>query len=264
MAEDERELGIIVHKGSRQRLRPFVERAEKKRLKGAAGGYKLMQVGLEKEECLGTWDADDVDSRREIWFDEVMEMVAEATETEGTKTAFWIVAFEADGRGNEKVMDKYKVVAQPGAESLSPSPEGLVKQAMTHTNRAFTALLSERGAVTQSFKEALSYYERENKRLQDVVLSYQRREDELRDKMWSLMERERELIRAEAMSESSASEVAEARIERIVDKLGNAAETLGVKMVEDSVAKMSPEQLMKFFTDNKDLVKLFMGQAEGN
>lgn len=263
MAEDERELGIVVHKGSRQRLRPFVERAEKKRLKGQPGGYKLMQVGLEKEECLGTWDADDVDSRREIWFDEVMEMVAEATETEGCKTAFWIVAFESDGRA-EKVMDKYKVVAQPGAESLSPSPEGLVKQAMTHTNRAFTALLSERGAVTQSFKEALSYYERENKRLQDVVLSYQRREDELRDKMWSLMERERELIRAEALSESSASEVAEERIARIVDKLGNAAETLGVKMVEDSVAKMSPEQIMKFFTDNKDLVKLFMGQTEGN
>ena len=264
MDDDTQTLGIVVKKGSRQRMRPFVDRAEAARLEGAPGGYRLVQVGLDKEEVLGTWDNDDVDSRREIWFDEVMEMVNEATEVEGVKTAFWLIAWERAGKA-ERIINKYKIVAQPAEKNMSPSPEGLVHQAMTHTNRAFTALLAERGAVTGAFREALEYYKKENERLQGVIDKYQRREDSFREQQWALLERERELVRAEASSEVRSAEISSERIERIAGKLGDAVEQVGLKMGQTAVERLSPAEIVELINNNKDLVKMFFpGSVEGH
>lgn len=265
MADDEnteRTMGIVLRKGSKYKLRPFVERAEAARVKGANGGYRLAQELLERQEVLATWDADDVDSRREVWFDEVMEMVAEATETEGVKSNFWVIAWEGSGP-SERIINKYKITAQPGSANVSPTAEGLVHQAMTQTNRAFTHLLNERAAATSSMTGALDWYRKENERLQKTVERYQQREEDMQTRMWSLLDRERELIRAEAQSESKLSEASEERLERITEKVSEAVATIGAKMGETAVSQMSGEQIMKFIGENKDLVKLFFPNAEG-
>lgn len=252
------DLAVVMKQGSRRKLAPFMARTESMRLQGADSHYRLIQHG-DTEKILGTWDAEVVEGNREPWYDDVIELVMQETDAAGCKTRFSLQSYQVLS-GKERVIQTYPMVAQPTTKSFMPTAEGTTQQALIHMNKAYTQLLGERGANIDAFKALISYHQEEQKQLRKTIELYQKREDEYRQREWQLMDRERELLRKEGESEVLAREAANERMERIAEKLGGVFESVGQRMGEKAVERMSPEQILKLITDNKDLVKLFMGQ----
>lgn len=218
---------------------------------------RLWRTGLDDgRQQVASWAADRCQARPGDWADEVIDLVRQRTEIAGTRSEFSLEASNAAG----EVIRAYPLVAQPATVNLSPTPEGLVHLSMRHSAAMVQTVIQDRAAATESYQLVIAMLRAEIERLVNVVESYQVREDSWRDRELALLDRERALLTKEATSEADSRERTDDRLDRVVEKIGDALESGAVAMARGAAERLEPSQATNLLRELAPLVAKIVGE----
>lgn len=253
---------IIFKKGSKQRLVPWADRHV-----GELPGIEnitivLCRIGVEEGErsVMARWPSDRVVKRPGEWADEVLDLVRDRTETANCKCEYLLQALGPDGT----VQRDYVMTAQPMMENLSPTPEGVLQQAMRERSQLVGTMLSDRSAVIESYQGLISQMRQELERATRTIARYQEREEQYHTRELELVDRERKLRMAEVEGAADSKERTEDRYDRVLDKAGEVVEAAVVEAVSKLVEGIDAKDVPALLKELGPIAAKFLGGTNGS
>lgn len=251
---------IVLKAGSKSKVVVFLKTHLERGL-GADGlrevTLRLWRTGLDAgREQVACWDADKCAQRPGDWADEVIDLVRQRTEVAGSRCEF---SLEASTHGDE-VIRSYPLVAQPSTQNLSPTNEGMVHLAMRHSAMAVQTMLQDRTAASDAYMQVIAAQRVEIDRLVRALERYGEREDEWRERELKLLDRERALLVKESESQADSRQRADDRIDRVVEKIGDAIEGATVEAARGAMERVGPEDAAKLLREFAPIIKTIIGE----
>lgn len=250
---------IVLKSGSKSKVVVFLKTHLERSL-GADGlgevTLRLWRTGLDAgREQVACWEADKCAQRPGDWADEVIDLVRQRTEVAGSRCEF---SLEAEAR--EEVIRSYPLVAQPSTQNLSPTNEGMVHLAMRHSAMAVQTMLQDRTAASDAYMQVIAAQRVEIDRLVRALERYAEREDEWRERELKLLDRERALLLKESESQADSRQRADDRIDRVVEKIGDAIEGATVEAARGAMERVGPEDAAKLLREFAPIIKTIIGE----
>lgn len=243
-------------KGSKQRIVPFARDASREADEEGVGHFefRLVRVGLNEPKQIAQWSGIAASRQPNDWADDVLDQAKDHTEGAGTRCEFVLEAVIAD-----QVRKQYRIVTQPMNENLMPSAEGLVHLAMRQQSAAVNALLTERAAVTDGYRQTIQFLKDEIERQRQTIREYQARENGYREREMKLLDRESALRLTEINSIATLNEKQDERIDRIGERVIEALETVGVDAAKTAVERLEPGDVRALLEKYGPLMAKMMG-----
>lgn len=250
---------IVLKSGSKSKVVVFLKTHLERSL-GAEGlrevTLRLWRTGIDAgREQVACWQADQCAQRPGDWADEVIDLVRQRTEVAGSRCEF---SLEAEA--HDEVIRSYPMVAQPSTQNLSPTNEGMVHLAMRHSAMAVQTMLQDRTAASDAYMQVIAAQRVEIDRLVRALERYAEREDEWRERELKLLDRERALLLKESESQADSRQRADDRIDRVVEKIGDAIEGATVEAARGAMERVGPEDAAKLLREFAPIIKTIIGE----